>query len=73
MMPNEIMPEQTAQLPAAMTRPEMELLLRCARTRTNPEVSQRIREAAQEEINWIRLIRLALRNGTLPLMYWNLH
>jgi hypothetical protein len=73
MMQNEIMPEQTRQLRAALTRAEVELLLCCARTRTNPEMSQRIREAAQKEIDWVQFIRLALRHGTLPLTYWNLH
>lgn len=73
MIRNETMPEQTWQLRTAVTRAEVELLLCCARTRTNPEMSQRIREAAQKEIDWVQFIRLALRHGTLPLVYWNLH
>jgi hypothetical protein len=73
MIRNKTMPEQTRQLRTAVTRAEVELLLCCARTRTNPEMSQRIREAAQKEIDWVQLIRLALRHGTLPLIYWNLH
>jgi hypothetical protein len=47
MMGNKIMEEQTGQLRGAATRAEMELLLCCARTRANAEMSQRIREAAQ--------------------------
>jgi hypothetical protein len=35
-------------------------------------MSQRIREAAQKEIDWVQFIRLALRHDTLPLTYWNL-
>ena len=62
MIRNELMPEQTEQLRTAVTRAEMELLLCCARTRTNPEMSQRIREAAQKEIDWVQFIRLALRS-----------
>jgi hypothetical protein len=73
MIRNETLPEQTRQLRTAVTRAEVELLLCCARTRTNPEMAQRIREAAQEEIDWVQLIRLALHHGTLPLLYWNLH
>jgi hypothetical protein len=73
MIRNETMPEQTRQLRTAATRAEVELLLCCARTRINPEMSQRIGEAAQKEIDWVQLIRLALRHDTLPLLYWNLH
>jgi len=73
MMGNKIMEEQTGQLRGAATRAEMELLLCCARTRANAEMSQRIREAAQKEIDWVEFIRLVLRHDTLPLTYWNLH
>jgi hypothetical protein len=73
MIQNETMPEQIRQPRSAATCAEVELLLCCARTRTNPEMSQRIREAAQKEINWVQFIRLALRHDTLPLTYWNLH
>jgi hypothetical protein len=73
MIRNETMPEQTRQLRTAVTRAEVELLLCCARTRTNPEMSQRIRDAAQKEIDWVQLFRLALCHGMLPLLYWNLH
>jgi hypothetical protein len=73
MIGNEIVPEQTAQLQTAAPCAEMELLLCCARTRTNPEMSQRIREAARKEIDWFQFIRLAFRHDTLSLIYWNLH
>ena len=73
MIRNETIPDQTRQLRTAVTRAEVELLLCCAGTRTNPETSQRIRDAAQKEIDWVQLIRLALHHGTLPLLYWNLH
>jgi hypothetical protein len=72
MMRNEIMPEQTPQLRSAPTGAEVELLLCCARTRTNSEMSKRIREAAQKEIDWVQFVRLALRHDTLPLTYRNL-
>jgi hypothetical protein len=73
MIRNETMPEQTQEFPAAVTCAEVELLLCCARTRTNPEMSRRIREAAQNKIDWVQFIRLALRHDTLALTYWNLH
>jgi hypothetical protein len=72
-MRNETMPEQTRLLRSAATGAEVELLLCCARTRINPEMSQRIREAAQKKIDWVQFIRLALRHDTLALAYWNLH
>jgi hypothetical protein len=73
MIQSEIMPKQTGQLQTAAHCAEMELLLCCARTRTNPEMSQHIREAAREEIDWFQFIRLALRHDTLSLIYRNLH
>ena len=72
-MRNEIMPQQTRHLQGAENCAEMELLLCCARTRTNAEMSQRIREAALKEIDWVQFIRLALRHDMLALTYWNLH
>jgi hypothetical protein len=72
-MRNEFMPEQARRFGSAATGAEVELLLSCARTRIGPEVSQRIREAAQKEIDWVQFIRLAMRHDTLALTYWNLH
>jgi len=72
MIPTETMAEHPATSPASMTGPEVELLLCCARSRTDPEMSSRIRKAARREIDWIQAIRLALRHGTLPPMSWNL-
>ena len=73
MMRSEIRPRQTRELRSAATCLEVELLLSCARTRITPEMSQRIREAAQKEIDWVQFIRLALRHETLPLAHRNLH
>jgi hypothetical protein len=70
---NELMLEQTRHFRTAGTSPEVELLLFCARTRTNPEISQRIREAAQKEIDWVQFIRLVLDHDALSLTYCNLH
>jgi hypothetical protein len=73
MMQTEIVPERTRQFQSTAICAEAELLLSCARTRISEEMSRRIREAAQKEIDWIQFIRLALRHDMLPLTYWNLH
>jgi hypothetical protein len=72
MIRNEIIPERTTRFRTAAPCAEMELLLCCARTRSSPEMSQRIREAARKEIDWFQFIRLALRHDTLSLTYRNL-
>ena len=72
MIRNEIIPERTAQFRTAAPSAEMELLLCCARNRSSPEMSQRIREAARKEIDWFQFIRLALRHDILSLGYRNL-
>jgi hypothetical protein len=71
-MRNDIMPEQNGKLQSAGNDAETELLLCCARMRSTPEMSRRMREAAQKEIDWIQFIRLVLRHDTLPLIYRNL-
>jgi lipopolysaccharide transport system permease protein len=72
MIRTETMAEHAAAPQAAMTGPEAELLLCCARSRTDVDMSRLIRKAAQREVNWIQVIRLALRHGTLPLVSLNL-
>jgi len=73
MIPNESMQKQIRQQRSATYLAEIELLLCCARTRCNPEMLQRIREAAGKEIDWFQFARLALRHDTLSLAYRNLH
>jgi hypothetical protein len=68
----EIALDPAAQPRVAAIRPEAELLLCCARTRMRPEIAERIRAAAREEVNWLHLSRLALRHGVLPLLCTNL-
>jgi hypothetical protein len=57
---------------AAHTRPEIELLLCCARTRVNAETATRIRDLVQEQIDWTYLIETAISHGVMPLLYRNL-
>jgi hypothetical protein len=72
MIRNELLEGQARHVRSAAICPDMELLLCCARTRTDAEMSQRITEAAEKAIDWIQFIRLALRHDTLSLVYWNL-
>lgn len=54
--------------PAAIERPEHELLLCCARTGLGPEHAARLRALVQKKIDWSRLTDLAERHGLLPLL-----
>ena len=53
-------------------QPEDELLFSVARTRMTPDVSNRIRDIARGEVNWIRVIQLAMQHEITALLYWNL-
>jgi hypothetical protein len=53
-------------------RPEVQVLLCCARTRIDPATSGRIRGLLQQDIEWDCLIRAALNHGVLPLLYRSL-
>jgi Uncharacterised nucleotidyltransferase len=64
--------ESTVQVPNARTQPEVDLLLSCSRTQLTPEISSRIRAALQKELNWMALVRLALRHDVMPLLYRSL-
>jgi len=54
---------------APADRPEVELLLCCARTDLGPGLAERIRSLVQRDINWSQLAQLALTNGVTPLLY----
>lgn len=54
------------------TRPEVELLLCCARTYLAPETAARIRTLLQEDIDWAYLIQKANQHGAIPLLYCSL-
>ncbi len=55
-----------------MVRPEIELLLGCARATPEPEAQDRIRAALRREIDWSYLLRMAERHRLKPLLYWHL-
>jgi hypothetical protein len=53
-------------------RPEVELLLCCARTRIEPKTAARIRTLLQEDIDWTYLIQTAFQQRVMPLLYQSL-
>lgn len=59
--------------PGAGTRPEIELLLCCARTHIDTRTAERIKGLLLEPIDWQYLIRTALRHGVVPLLYRSLN
>jgi hypothetical protein len=55
------------------TSPEIELLLCCATTVLDDAGVARIRQLAQAAPDWERLLQLALRHRTMPLLYRHLN
>lgn len=66
------MSEPFVQSRNARSRPEVDLLLSCVRTQITPHIADRIRMAVQKEVDWIALIRLAMRHDVMPLLYRSL-
>jgi hypothetical protein len=66
------MPEPHVQFRNTRNCTEVDLLLSCARTQITPEISGRIRAAVQKDVDWIALIRLAMRHDVMPLLYRSL-
>lgn len=54
-------------------RPEVELLLSCARTQIDDERAQRIKSLVKEDIDWQYLIEIASRHGLISLLYANIN
>ncbi len=53
-------------------RPELELLLCCARTRMDYVTAERINALVHEDIDWEFLIRAAVQHQVVPLLYQSL-
>jgi hypothetical protein len=53
-------------------RAEHELLLCCSRTNAQPQIVERIRSLASEQIDWNYLFLLARRHTVVPLLYQQL-
>jgi hypothetical protein len=58
----------STESPATDLRPEVELLLCCARTHIDSTNARRIRALVQEGVDWGYLTAMACRHGTLPLL-----
>lgn len=54
-------------------RPEIEILICCARTHLEIPTAQRLCQLAQRELDWAYLEQAAFEHGVLPLVYWNLN
>lgn len=53
-------------------RPEVELLLCCARTHLNATGTERLRALLQTELDWHDVYQTASHHGLLPLLAWHL-
>jgi hypothetical protein len=62
------MSEPLTRFRDATNRPEMNLLVSCARTDVTGEISDRIRAAVENDVDWMALIRLAMRHDVMPLL-----
>jgi hypothetical protein len=56
----------------AQGRPEIALLLCCARTELSPRQRDQVRGLAVGTVNWRALLDAASRHGLQPLLYWQL-
>ena len=61
-----------AETQSTEDRAELDLLLSCARTRLDPESSERVARAVHGGVDWDSLIASADRHYVMPLLYWNL-
>jgi hypothetical protein len=60
-----------ATVPSAL-RPEVDLLLLCARAHLDEQQRQRIRDLVPQNLDWNYLLQLADRHGLQPLLHWHL-
>jgi hypothetical protein len=54
-------------------RPEIEMMLVCARTSVNSELADRIKFLSRSDIDWDMLLQTARQQYVLPLFYHSLH
>lgn len=54
-------------------RPEIELLLCCARTQMEAETATRMKALFQQTLDWEYLLRMAIRHGVMPLLFWQIN
>ncbi len=54
-------------------KPEISLLLCCARTNVEDKVAERIKSLLQQDINWSYLLTIAVQHEVIQLLYQNLN
>lgn len=64
---------RTSGSSALHSRPELDLLLNCARAQLDVNTERRIRTLVQQDVQWDFLLRAAHRNMVAPLLYWSLN
>ena len=57
---------------AAGMRPEVPVLLSCARVRLEPDRAEQVRALLRQGLDWAWLLRAAQWHTTAPLLYWHL-
>lgn len=62
----------SAEVWAAETRPEIQLLLCCARTHMDAERAAEMKTLLRGDIDWAYVNQIALQHRVIPLLYWNL-
>jgi hypothetical protein len=60
-----------ATVPSAL-RPEVDLLLLCARAHLDEQQRQRVHDLVSRNLDWNYLLQLADRHGLQPLLHWHL-
>ncbi|NJO96418.1 MAG: nucleotidyltransferase family protein [Pleurocapsa sp. CRU_1_2] len=59
--------------PLIVNKPEIQLLLGCARTQVDESTRVRIKNLVEQEIDWNYLVSIAKRHGLIPLLFYNLN
>ena len=62
----------SVKITATVNKPEIQLLLCCARTHIDLQTTERIRTLLQEDIDWEDLIQTAICHGVMPVLYQSL-
>jgi hypothetical protein len=69
----DTLPQLSAGVSVAETRPEIQLLLCCARTHMDSGRAAEMKTLLRGDIDWAYLNQTALQHRVIPLLYWNLH
>jgi hypothetical protein len=60
-------------LVAATARPELQVLLSCARVHLGPAAGERVNALLRHNLDWDFLLRRALAHSVAPLLHWHLN